>query len=72
MSKLSSKLLRDDPAGYYTQLGAEIERKRILEELTQLTDRFNRGESDANMVMYLYRFIEARSKDTEKLDLQSD
>lgn len=30
MSELSSKLFRDDPAAYYTELGKEVERKRII------------------------------------------
>ena len=33
MSKISSKLLRDDPAAYYTELGAELERERIIKLL---------------------------------------
>lgn len=64
----------------YFESGRNYERKRLLEDLMKLTDRFNSGESDANMVMYLYRFIEEKSKsegdsnlrfvDTEILDLQ--
>lgn len=42
----------------YFESGRKYERERILAELMKLTDRFNRGESDANIVMYLYRFIE--------------
>lgn len=56
----------------YFESGREYERKQLLTELMQLTDRFNRGETSSNIVMYLYRFIEARSVDTEKLDLQID
>ena len=47
----------------YWQAGREYERKLLLADLTQLTDRFNRGESESNMVRYLYRFIEERSKE---------
>lgn len=64
----------------YFESGRNYERKRLLADLMKLTDRFNSGESDANMVMYLYRFIEEKSRgegnsnprfvDTEVLDLQ--
>ena len=30
MSEANSKLFRDDPAAYYTELGAEAERERII------------------------------------------
>lgn len=30
MSEPNSKLFREDPAAYYTELGAEAERERIL------------------------------------------
>ena len=33
MSEPSSKLFRDDPAAYYTELGAELERERIIKLL---------------------------------------
>lgn len=33
MSEPNSKLFRDDPAAYYTQLGAEAERERIIKLL---------------------------------------
>lgn len=33
MSKVNSKLFREDPAAYYTELGAEYERERIIKLL---------------------------------------
>ena len=30
MSEPNSKLFRDDPVAYYTELGAELERERII------------------------------------------
>lgn len=30
MSEPTSKLFREDPAAYYTELGAQIERQRII------------------------------------------
>lgn len=30
MTEINSKLFRDDPAAYYTELGAQAERERIL------------------------------------------
>lgn len=33
MKDLNSKLFRDDPAAYYTELGAQRERERIIELL---------------------------------------
>ena len=36
MSEPSSKLFRDDPAAYYTELGAELERERIIRLLTNI------------------------------------
>lgn len=47
----------------YFESGRDYERKRLLEDLMALTDRLNSGESDANIVMYLYRFIEEKSKE---------
>jgi hypothetical protein len=47
----------------YRHEGAEAERERLLRKLTELTDRLNRGETEANAVMYLYRFIEEQRKE---------
>lgn len=49
----------------YWQAGREYEREQILAELTKLTDRFNTGEADSNMVMYLYRFIEEKRNNSD-------
>ena len=47
----------------YRREGAEAERERLLTKLTELTDKLNRGETEANQVMYLYRFIEEQRKE---------
>lgn len=49
----------------YFESGRKYERERILAELIKLTDRFNRGESDASIVMYLYRFIEEKKVESD-------
>jgi hypothetical protein len=50
----------------YWEAGRKYERERLLADLTNLTDRLNRGESESNMVRYLYRFIEEKSKEGEQ------
>lgn len=65
----SSRFTDTGPTTHYYQ-GVSAGRDEVLLELKHLTDRFNMGESSANMVMYLYRFIEDRFADDEILDMQ--
>lgn len=48
MSEPNSKLFRDDPAAYYTELGKEAERERIIALLESLNCTANGIEHDCN------------------------
>lgn len=39
MSELNSKLFKDDPAAYYTELGAQYERERIIKLLQDFAQK---------------------------------
>lgn len=65
MSEPSSKLFRDDPAAYYTELGAEAERERIVKnirsrinDLKACTKADNCNELAELMESYIPEWIE--------------
>ena len=69
MNELNSKLFKDDPAAYYTELGATVERERIiklLEDSNTLGAWWSNPEANIGLYGNLKNFVIALIKGEQK------